>query len=608
MKRRDFNRILASLPFLAPAVNKAASHATYKPKGVLVETERFSEKGGWVVDSQFFQQVGGNYLLAHGMGTPVENARTEVEFSEGGEYHLFVRSKNWCVGNWEAPGRFQVLLNGESVGKTFGEQADDQWGWESAGKVTIKKGVAKLELKDETGFGGRCDALYFTKDAKEPLPNTPVELIQWKDELSGRAIAPVTTQTFDLVIVGGGIAGCGAAIAAERNGLKVALIQDRPVFGGNASSEIRVHTEGIHGKGGDILERLDTKWWPNSSPESVLDDQKRHRAMDEATGISQFLNYRACGVQMKGSSIASVDVRRVGSGDIYRFAAPTFIDCTGDGWLGFWAGAEYAYGRESKNKYNEAWDKYGELWSPSKPDNRVMGSSVMWTAKPESYASDFPEVPWALPVAKTYTSVDSEWFWEYSSDDLHQIDDGEKIRDHMFRAIYGTFYNTKQDPANATLKMTWVAHILGKRESRRLVGDYVYTMNDAIKQRQFKDTVVEETRAVDVHYQKSLKGYIVDFISEAMFWRLQPEGSLYYLPFRTLYSKNIDNMMMAGRCFSCSHIGLGGPRVQNTTGQMGIATGYAAALCKKYGVQPRDIYKKHIKELRKMVGYDDVVA
>jgi hypothetical protein len=129
MKRRDFNRILASLPFLAPAVNKAASHATYKPKGVLVETERFSEKGGWVVDSQFFQQVGGNYLLAHGMGTPVENARTEVEFSEGGEYHLFVRSKNWCVGNWEAPGRFQVLLNGESVGKTFGEQADDQWGW-----------------------------------------------------------------------------------------------------------------------------------------------------------------------------------------------------------------------------------------------------------------------------------------------------------------------------------------------------------------------------------------------------------------------------------------------------------------------------------------------
>jgi hypothetical protein len=607
MKRRSFNRILASIPFIAPAASFAINKE-FHSTGILVEAERFTHKGGWVLDSQFFQQVGGNYLLAHGLGKPVENARTEVEFPEAGEYRMWVRSKNWCPGKWDAPGRFQVILNGKTVGKTFGEQSESEWGWESVGTVNIDKKKVSVELQDQTGFAGRCDAIYFSKDAVVDLPNKPEELIQWKDELSGRATAPVSTQSFDLVVVGGGIAGCAAAIAAEKSGLKVALLQDRPLFGGNASSEIRVHTEGIHGKGAAILEKLDTKHWPNSSPESMLDDEKRQRAMDEARGITQFLNYRACGVKMRGSSIVSVDARLLGSGNIYRFTAPTFIDCTGDGWLGFWAGAKYSYGRESKHTYKESWDKYGELWSPEKPDNRVMGSSVMWTAHPENYASDFPEVPWALPVAKTYTSVDSEWFWEYSSNDRHQIHDGEAIRDHMFRAIYGTFYNTKQDPANATLKMSWVAHILGKRESRRLVGDYIYTMSDAVKQRQFKDTVVEETRAVDVHYQKSLKGYIVDFISEAMFWRLEPEGSLYYLPFRSLYSINIDNLMMAGRCFSCSHVGLGGPRVQNTTGQMGIATGYAAALCKKYDAQPRDIYKKHIVELRKMIGYEDMVA
>lgn len=607
MKRRHFNRILASLPFIAPAASFAVSKE-YHSKGILVEAEKFAKKGGWVLDSQFFQQVGGNYLLAHGLGKPVENARTDVHFSETGDYYMWVRSKNWCPGQWDAPGKFQVLLNGVPVRKIFGAQAEKDWGWESVGKIHIDKKRVSVELKDQTGFAGRCDAIYFSREAKVDLPNKPEELIPWKDEMSGRATAPVSTQTFDLVVVGGGIAGCAAAIAAEKSGLQVALLQDRPLFGGNASSEIRVHTEGIHGKGAEILEKLDTKHWPNSSPESVFDDEKRQRAMDEAKGITQFLNFRACGVKMQGKRIETVDARLLGSGEIYRFKAPTFIDCTGDGWLGFWAGAKYSYGRESKNTYNEAWDKYGELWSPEKPDNRVMGSSVMWTARPEKHASDFPEVPWALPVAKTYTSVDSEWFWEYSSNDLHQIDDGEAIRDHMFRAIYGTFYNTKQDPANATLNLTWVAHILGKRESRRMVGDYIYTMSDAVKQRQFKDTVVEETRAVDVHYQKSLKGYIVDFISEAMFWRLQPKGSLYYLPFRTLYSINIDNMMMAGRCFSCSHVGLGGPRVQNTTGQMGIATGYAAALCKKYDAQPRDIYKKHIKELRKMIGYEDMVA
>jgi hypothetical protein len=113
--------------------------------------------------------------------------------------------------------------------------------------------------------------------------------------------------------------------------------------------------------------------------------------------------------------------------------------------------------------------------------------------------------------------------------------------------------------------------------------------------------VVEETRPIDVHYQKILTGLPVDFISEAMFLK----AGRYYVPFRSLYSRTISNLMMAGRCFSCTHVGLGGPRVQRTTAQMGIATGYAAALCKRYQASPRDIAKDHITELRQLIGYSD---
>ena len=163
-----------------------------------------------------------------------------------------------------------------------------------------------------------------------------------------------------------------------------------------------------------------------------------------------------------------------------------------------------------------------------------------------------------------------------------------------------SFSNAKKRPKNATVKLLWVAHIAGKRESRRIMGDHIYTMRDMTENREFPDAVVEEKRAVDAHYQIKRNGAPIDFLSEALFYRTK----LYYIPFRSLYSKDIGNLMMAGRCFSCSHIGLCGPRVMNTCGQMGIATGYAAALCKKHSATPREVGKKHIKELRTLVGYE----
>ncbi|MHC4069152.1 MAG: FAD-dependent oxidoreductase [Planctomycetota bacterium] len=131
-----------------------------------------------------------------------------------------------------------------------------------------------------------------------------------------------------------------------------------------------------------------------------------------------------------------------------------------------------------------------------------MGSSLLWYSSEMPYVSTFPEVPWAMDVAKDYSALAGEWYWEYSDNDKHAIDDAEEIRDHMFRAIYGSFYNAKQKPSNRYNKLDWMGYLNGKRESRRLVGDYIYTQNDMVNGTMFDDAVVEEIRTVDVHYQQ----------------------------------------------------------------------------------------------------------
>jgi hypothetical protein len=256
------------------------------------------------------------------------------------------------------------------------------------------------------------------------------------------------------------------------------------------------------------------------------------------------------------------------------------------------------YGREEALKYNESLPEYGSLWSPSEPDHRVMGASILWRSRDVGSPASFPEVPWAMDVAKTHAAVNGEWYWEFSRNDLHQIDDAEEIRDHLLKAVYGSFYNAKQTPEHAGLELEWVAYLVGKRESRRLVGDYIYTFQDIREQREFKDSVVKETRAVDVHYQQSLVDTTrPDFYSEALYYHVD----YYFVPYRCLYSRNIGNLFMAGRCFSGSHIGLGGPRVMHTTGQMGAAVGYAASLCHEHKVTPRDIYHIYLNDLKDLI-------
>src|SRR5690606_563514 len=239
-----------------------------------------------------------------------------------------VRTKNWAPGEWEAPGQFVLKVNGRALDNTLGLTAG--WSWEYAGEAHITSKTIKLELVDLTGFNGRADAIYFSTVDEAP-PRGLKELAEWRTTVSNEASVPAQIEEYDLVVVGGGIAGCASAIAAAEQGLKVALIHDRPVLGGNASSEIRVHTLGIYGHFERILRMLDTKHYPNGSPEAYAEDQKRHRYMARYENIHLFLNWRAYGVETKQNTVQAVDAAHTHTGERIRFVAPYFADCTGDG-------------------------------------------------------------------------------------------------------------------------------------------------------------------------------------------------------------------------------------------------------------------------------------
>ncbi len=204
-------------------------------KHMLIEAEDFDHYGGWVLDSQFEEQMGSPYLMAHGVGHPVADAQTTISVAESTSYHLWVRAKDWVPAHH--PGRFEVLVNGKSVGREFGANGED-WSWECAGVVELDAGDVILSLRDLTGFNGRCDALYFGPEGVTPPNEVNEESRRWRRRLRGLQESPEDTGEWDVVVIGGGIAGCAAALAAARLGQTVAVIQDRPVLGGNASTEI----------------------------------------------------------------------------------------------------------------------------------------------------------------------------------------------------------------------------------------------------------------------------------------------------------------------------------------------------------------------------------
>ena len=585
---------------LAIAANIIMAQST----SLLLEAENFSKKGGWVVDQQFMDLMGSSYLMAHGMGVPVEDAEISVEFPTTGKYNVYVRTFNW-TSPWydgEGPGKFQLRLNGEKIGPVLGA-AGNEWYWQKAGRVNIKKKDNNvIALQDLTGFNGRVDAIYFTQDNLPP-PNELGTLGQFRKKMLDIPEEPQQAGEFDLVVVGGGVAGTTAAISAARLGLTVALIQDRPVLGGNNSSEVRVHLGGRikvepYPALGDVVKEIGPSRGGNAQPADYYEDEKKMQMVEAEENISLFTNYRAFAVRTEGSSITEVQARHIETSEELSFTAPLFADCTGDGTIGFLAGADYAMGRESRGEFEEP-------TAPEAPDKMTMGSSVQWYSAEENQPSSFPVFQYGVEFndqnAKQVTM--GEWTWETGMN-YDQINEFERIRDYGLLVVYSNWSWLKNFSAEkekyGNRKLDWVAYIAGKRESRRLLGDHILRESDLTDFVIYPDASAPTTWTIDLHYPdpKNTEHFPEnEFLSIAVHKPIHP----YPIPYRCFYSRNIDNLFMAGRNISVTHVALGTIRVMRTTGIMGEVVGMAASVAAKNNTNPRGVYNNHLNDLKKLM-------
>lgn len=590
--------------FISLLLSGLSSMTMINSANLFIEAESFAKKGGWVVDQQFMDLMGSSYLMAHGMGESVEDAQTEVTFPEKGTYYVYVRTYNW-TSPWkdgEGPGKFSLYVGNKKLASPLGCEGNT-WMWQAAGKVTIKDVNTELRLHDLTGFNGRCDAIYFTTEEGAVPPSDVAALEKFRREkLNLPAEAPLAGE-YDLVVVGAGIAGMSAAVSAARLGCKVALLNDRPVIGGNNSSEIRVHLGGRIEAGpykelGNLQKEFGPTRGGNAQPADYYEDQKKMDWLLKEKNVSLFTNYRAIAVEKEGDRITAVIAKHIETGEEKRFEAPLFSDCTGDGTIGYLAGADYRMGRESR-------DEFGESTAPEQADKMTMGASVQWYSEDTKKPSSFPQFEYGVDFnEKNCEKVTmGEWTWETGMN-YDQIKDFERIRDYGLMVVYSNWSylknEMKENDVYKNRKLAWVAYISGKRESRRLMGDYILKEEDLRKHVVHEDGSAASTWSIDLHYPdpKNTENFPgQEFKSIAKHINIYP----YPIPYRCLYSRNIDNLFMAGRNISVTHVALGTVRVMRTTGMMGEVVGMAASICKKYQVNPRGVYRSHLPELKELM-------
>lgn len=598
---------------------------------ILIEAESMDDIGGWVIDQQSMEQMGSPYLMAHGMGRPVADASTNISLEKAGRYRMWVRTRDW-TRRWnkeQSAGVFEVIINGQRVKTSFGTELAD-WHWQDGGMVRLKAGDNHIALHDMTGFNGRCDAIYFAADRNELPPVSGDELKAFRQQKGPkRDIEPMGD--YDLVVVGGGIAGCCAAVSAARLGCKVALVHNRPVLGGNNSSEVRVGLSGLIMQqpyprlgllldelGGvghwtkyeaeqnpasersqqilAILEQHPEKIQHNAGPKSNYEDDKKLQLILAEKNVSLFLSTHITQVKTEGGKIVEVVGEDIKTGDQKAFKGAIFADCTGDGTVGYLAGADYRMGRESRAET-------GENRAPEVADSLVMGTSIQWYAEQADEEVEFPACPWAVEFnEQTYRPITrGDWDWEAGLND-NQITEIEYIRDYALRAVYGNWdYLKNRSPKReefARHELQWVAYIGGKRESRRLLGDVILCEQDLLQGRKYDDGSFTTTWGIDLHYPKQIEEFTEEpFLSYCESDEIKP----YAVPYRCLYSRNIENLFMAGRNISTTHVALGTIRVMRTGGMMGEVVGMAASLCRKHSTTPRGVYQNHLSELKSLM-------
>ncbi len=401
----------------------------------------------------------------------------------------------------------------------------------------------------------------------------------------------------DLVVVGGGLAGTCTAITAARAGIHVVLVQDRPVLGGNASSEVRLWILGATShmgnnnrwarEGGVIDEILVENMHRNPEGNPLILDTIVLEKVVSEPNITLLLNTAVHDLEKSDPDTISV-LRAFCSQNStsYVLRAPLFCDASGDGIAGFLAGAAFRMGAESR-------DEFGEGFAPDVAYGELLGHSMYFYSKDTGKPVTYVPPSFALKditVIPRYRDIQAKdsgcrfWWFEYGGR-LDTVHDTEKIKWELWRVIYGAWdyiKNSGRFPEAETMTLEWVGTIPGKRESRRFEGDYILTQRDVVEQRQHPDAVSFGGWAMDLHPADGLYSEL----SPCTQWHSK---GVYQIPYRTMYSRNIANLFLTGRLISVSHVAFGSTRVMATCAHNGQAAGMAAALCRKHGCTPRQV-------------------
>lgn len=411
----------------------------------------------------------------------------------------------------------------------------------------------------------------------------------------------------DLCVVGGGLAGLCGAVEAARHGAKVILMQDRPMLGGNASSEIRMWVCGAHGddmrETGILEEIMLENLYRNPDMNYSVWDGILYETAKREENLTLLFNCACEACETDGDRIVSVTGYQTTTQKRHRVAAQIFADCSGDSVLAPLSGALFRMGREARGEY-------GESIASEAADKKTMGMSLLIQAREFPAPSAFIPPEWAHKYTKDDLkhrvpdlSNPGENFWYLELGGTRDtIEDTEEIRDELLKCAYGIWDYVKNAPENReknrNWRLDWMGMLPGKRESRRYVGDHVLTQNDVRAGGHFDDVVAYGGWTMDDHDPRGFESPGAPNI-------FHPAPSPYGIPYQCLYSKNIENLMFAGRNISVTHAAMSSSRVMATCAILGQAMGAAAAIAIREKTSPRGVYENHLAELREMLMDDD---
>jgi hypothetical protein len=428
---------------------------------------------------------------------------------------------------------------------------------------------------------------------------------------------------FDLIVVGGGISGTCAAISAARNGLKTALVHERSMLGGNSSSEVRLFPEDTCGfstwaKESGILDEIHTEERVrNQEPyiEGLMNchwDLVLYEWCIREPNLTLLLDTTMREVEMKDAShILAIHAAQLGTEREFTLEAPLFIDATGDGVLGYRAGADHHWGKEARREFDEP-------LAPPEPSTQLMGNTLFFRARDTGKPIPFRKPSWAADfpteqdlTSRGHTFIDGGYWWIEVGAPLNPIRDNEAIKHEALRQLLGVWDHIKNKCVHKKNAENYALDFVGfwpyKRESRRLLGDYILKQSDVQNPQIHPDDIAYGVWGIDIHqpggiHDRSIPPYKPP--TEDRYW--EDYGVLPYgIPLRSCYSRNIRNLLMAGRPISASYVAFASSRVLPTGAIVGQAVGAAAALCQKHKCDPRFVSQKYAAELQQLLLRQD---